>query len=232
MKSHPVPSTPAAATSRILACIATIGITASAAHALSIEITGAGSYSQDFNTLPTSGNSNTWTDDVTIPGWYASRTTLIASTGSGNSGGLYSFGSTSSTERALGSIGSSSANPVAYGILFQNNSGSAITIDSIAYTGEQWRNGGTTMLDGLTLEYRITATSEGVNGTATITVTAVPVASVDVSLNPTSIVVGATSTGTATTRDASNNVLTGRTVTWSSSNTGVAILRPVRTGMS
>ena len=153
MKSHPVPSTPAAATSRILACIATIGITASAAHALSIEITGAGSYSQDFNTLPTSGNSNTWTDDVTIPGWYASRTTLIASTGSGNSGGLYSFGASSNSERALGSLASGSTGTVGYGVLFQNNSGGAITIDSIAYTGEQWRNGGNTTAHVLSLAY-------------------------------------------------------------------------------
>jgi trimeric autotransporter adhesin len=80
----------------------------------------------------------------------------------------------------------------------------------------------------------ITATSEGINGTADITVTAVPVSSVSVTLNPTSIQVGATSTGSAVTRDASNNVLTGRTVTWASSNTSVATVNGsgVVTGVS
>lgn len=70
----------------------------------------------------------------------------------------------------------------------------------------------------------ITATSEGVNATANITVTAavVPVASVTVALSPPSIAVGATSQGTATTRDAANNVLTGRSIAWSSANTSIA----------
>ena len=72
----------------------------------------------------------------------------------------------------------------------------------------------------------ITATSEGKTGTATITVQPAPVASVTVSPPTLSLQVGQTGTLTATTRDASNNVLTGRTVTWSSSNTGVATVAP------
>ena len=68
----------------------------------------------------------------------------------------------------------------------------------------------------------ITATSEGKSGTASVTVTPVPVATVSVSPATPSIIVGATVQLTATTRDANNNVLTGRTVTWSSSNTGIA----------
>ena len=28
-------------------------------------------YTQDFNTLATSGHTNPWNDDVTIPGWFA-----------------------------------------------------------------------------------------------------------------------------------------------------------------
>jgi uncharacterized protein YjdB len=68
----------------------------------------------------------------------------------------------------------------------------------------------------------ITATSEGRSGTAAVTITTVPVASVAVSPTTASITVGTTQTLTATTRDASNNALTGRTVTWSSSNQAVA----------
>ncbi|GAB1341994.1 beta strand repeat-containing protein [Gemmatimonas sp.] len=68
----------------------------------------------------------------------------------------------------------------------------------------------------------ISATSEGKTDSAPLTVSPAPVSSVTVSLNPTSIQVGGTSTGTATTRDASNNVLNGRAVTWASSNTSIA----------
>jgi len=68
----------------------------------------------------------------------------------------------------------------------------------------------------------ITATSETKTGTATITVTAPAVASVTVSPATASLQVGGTVQLSATTRDANNNVLTGRVVTWSSSNTGIS----------
>lgn len=72
---------------------------------------------------------------------------------------------------------------------------------------------------------QITATSEGQAGSATFTVAApppVPVASVTVSLAASSLSPGQTTQASATTRDANNNVLTGRVITWTSSNTGVA----------
>jgi len=68
----------------------------------------------------------------------------------------------------------------------------------------------------------ITATSEGINGTATVTVTLVPVASVTVTLNSPSLTTGQSTQATAVTKDAAGNVLTGRAITWSSSNTAVA----------
>ena len=68
----------------------------------------------------------------------------------------------------------------------------------------------------------ITATSEGMTGTATVTVTVVPVASVTVSAGSSSIIVGATTQMTFVAKDASNNVLTGRTATWSSDTPGAA----------
>ena len=71
----------------------------------------------------------------------------------------------------------------------------------------------------------ITATSEGKSGSAAVTVTApppAPVASVTVSPTSVSLTTGGTQQITATTTDASGNVLTGRTITWASANTGVA----------
>jgi len=68
----------------------------------------------------------------------------------------------------------------------------------------------------------ITATSEGKNGTAAVTVSVVPVASVTVAPATASIPVGQTGQLTATPKDASGATLTGRVVTWASGNTAVA----------
>src|SRR5207248_2333454 len=68
----------------------------------------------------------------------------------------------------------------------------------------------------------ITAASEGKSGTSTITVTPVPVASVEVTPATASVQAGQTVQLTATPRDAGGTPLSGRTVTWSSSNTAVA----------
>ena len=71
----------------------------------------------------------------------------------------------------------------------------------------------------------IRATSEGKSGTATITVTPpppVPVASVSVSPSSAGIHVGDTLRLTATPRDSAGNVLTGRTIAWSSDSASVA----------
>src|SRR2546423_12685786 len=72
---------------------------------------------------------------------------------------------------------------------------------------------------------QIIATSESKSGSATLTVATSPpepVASVSVTLAASSLTPGQTTLATAATRDANNNVLTGRAITWSSSNTGVA----------
>jgi len=68
----------------------------------------------------------------------------------------------------------------------------------------------------------ITATSEGKSGTASVTVALVPVASVTVSPASGSIVVGGTIQLMATTKDSAGNTLTGRSITWASSNTSTA----------
>src|SRR5437870_4799454 len=68
----------------------------------------------------------------------------------------------------------------------------------------------------------ITATSEGKTSTAAITVTTVPVASVTVSPATASVAVGQTLQLTATPKDSTGTALTGRSVTWVSSNPGVA----------
>src|SRR6266576_2954436 len=68
----------------------------------------------------------------------------------------------------------------------------------------------------------ITATSEGKSSTAAITVTPIPVASVAVAPATASLTVGQTAQLTATPKDSAGTALTGRTVTWASSNTSMA----------
>jgi hypothetical protein len=129
-------------------------------HAAPVAITGTGNYSQNFDTLPASGSA-TWADDSTLPGWYSQRTgsgtTIEAGTGSSTSGNLYAYGSASSTERALGSLGSENATTgsFAHGVQLQNTSGEGATINSLAYTGEQWRKSGVIDPQVVTLWYKI-----------------------------------------------------------------------------
>ncbi len=68
----------------------------------------------------------------------------------------------------------------------------------------------------------ITATSEGRTGSASVTVALVPVASVAVTIPGGTVAAGASVQAAVTLRDANNNVLTGRTVTWASGNTAFA----------
>ena len=68
----------------------------------------------------------------------------------------------------------------------------------------------------------ITATSGGQSGAAQITVLPPPVASVEVTSSEEAIFVGASAQLTAVTTDAEGNILTGRAVTWQSSNPSVA----------
>jgi serine/threonine-protein kinase len=69
---------------------------------------------------------------------------------------------------------------------------------------------------------QITATSEGRSGVATVSVSARPVASLEVSPRRGSILVGATLRLSATPRDDAGTAMGGRVVAWTSSNAAVA----------
>jgi uncharacterized protein YjdB len=68
----------------------------------------------------------------------------------------------------------------------------------------------------------VTAAAEGKTATATITVTNTPVASVAVTPNGAVLQPAATLQLSALTKDQGGSVLSGRTVTWSTSNAGIA----------
>jgi len=123
----------------------------------------AGFYSQNFDSLGSAGG--TWVNNSTLPGWYSSKsgmdtTTYIGGTGSGTAGGLYSFGVNGVhpvTDRALGALGSGSADPVAFGLRFFNNTVATITNVIVSFTGEQWRRG-SGAANTLTFSYAVSST--------------------------------------------------------------------------
>jgi endonuclease/exonuclease/phosphatase family metal-dependent hydrolase len=124
---------------------------------------GGGTYSQDFNSLAASGTVS-WTNNFTLPGWYASKgattaPTYIAGAGTGSAGSIYSFGTNgvnAAPERALGSVAASGID-YAYGIRFTNDTASAQTNITVSYAGEQWRsaNGSGAVTNTLAFSYQI-----------------------------------------------------------------------------
>lgn len=118
----------------------------------------AKTYTQNFNTLATSGTSK-----VLPAGWQldergsstAGSDDAYATTNA-NTGTAYAFGTGS--ERALGSATSTTATPILFGAFFTNGLGRAIESITLDYFGEQWRLG-TARSDVLSFEYSLNATS-------------------------------------------------------------------------
>ncbi len=123
-------------------------------------------YSQDFNTLDAA--ATTTPSNVLPLGWSIVETgtsSLVdqkykSDNGGLNSGDTYSYGATSATERALGSIQSGTL-ASSFGVKFQNNSGVTITSLTVTYTGEQWRLGTAGRADTLDFKYGINNTDLG-----------------------------------------------------------------------
>jgi hypothetical protein len=155
--------------------------------------TVGGSYAQDFNSLPNSPTNASlgtspagWIDDTTTPGtnqfsilgWYLwhpidltatgegganQHQRLRASSGNSTTGAFYSFGTNSTTERALGMVSSNTlaaANAESYiGLRLTNNTGSTLGQFTLSYNGEEWRDGGNNpaVAQNLKLGYKVGA---------------------------------------------------------------------------
>ncbi len=127
-----------------------------------VSLTSIGTaYTQDFDTLASSGTSST------VPtGWDFSEsgtganTIYTAGTGSSNSGDTYSFGASGNTERAFGGLLSGSVTPT-IGAQFTNNTGSTITSLVIAYTGEMWRAGVTNRNAADRIDFQLSTDANG-----------------------------------------------------------------------
>lgn len=105
-------------------------------------------YTQNFDGMPATGVGVWANGTYYFPGWAVYRTkatdALTANPGTANAGGLYSYGAVNASDRALGSLSSSTAGEFTYTLLLQNNTGSTIKSVEVNYTGEQWRTSNST----------------------------------------------------------------------------------------
>lgn len=165
----------------VIACLA-VAVPAKAEIAYT---TPGATYSQDFDSLASTGTNVSWANDSTIAGWNlfrrtnATDTTPVAMTsynagdGSVNTGAFYSFGTTGSSERALGGIasggaafGSPPSGTVAGWIAsnIRNATGQTLSSFTLSFNGEQWRDGGngTPVAQTMKFEYGFGSTFAGV----------------------------------------------------------------------
>lgn len=137
----------------------------------SANISFTGVYSQNFDSLTaTNSTGQAWANDSTLTGWSLFRqpgpgvalTTYGGDNGASNSGQFFSYGSTGSSERAFGGLGSGGAyfgSPASgsvagwIAVSLTNNSGGDLSSFIVNFDGEQWRNGGNTDVQTMVLEY-------------------------------------------------------------------------------
>ena len=151
------------------------------AHATLSVGNAAFTYSQSFDSLTTSTVAAPWINDSTLPGWSLFISTLASApgitddNGASNAGTFRGYGSTGSTDRALGGtasggayFGSPPSGAIAgwIAVALTNNTGAALDGFTLAYSGEQWRNGGNTSAQSMVLEFGLGA-SLGTVGTWT-----------------------------------------------------------------
>ena len=127
--------------------LAALAVLPSAALAGPVSITaGSLTYTQDFDSLGTA--SAAWTNDSTIPGWFAQINSGATATGSAQAAngtvilsGLLNLGTAAAPDRALGSKATGTGNlaNIAYAVSFQNNSAKPVALTQLQYTGELWR---------------------------------------------------------------------------------------------
>lgn len=133
--------------------------------------TAGTSYTQNFDGLPATGSfsltgkgplafTTAPINAASLPGWQlwmmaGSNANAVFATGSGSAtgNGVYSLGNNGSTDRALGTL-SSSTGTYALGLLLTNQTGNLLNSFTLRFTAEQWRKGGSTNPNTWTFHYK------------------------------------------------------------------------------
>jgi len=176
-----------------IVCAAALSITVlDKAHAQVGYLIPGSTYSQNFDSLPNApentslGNSPTgWVDNASSPGvsqfsivgWYLLHPLGLAEggasgnqrmrigAGTANTGAFMSYGASTSTDRALGTLPSNTLVPaggeIYFGLRVRNDTGQTLGSFTVSYDGEQWRDGGaaTPASQPLNFSWSTTATS-------------------------------------------------------------------------
>jgi len=140
-------------------------------------------YSQNFDGLPNSGSFSNFQvvgdgpfnlnsspfNAVNMDGWQilklgGNSPNLAFTTNKGldNNSGVYSYGVIGSTNRALGSLPSKAGN-YAFGLVLTNNTGSKLNAFTVSFTAEQWRNGGSKIVDTWYFKYKTGTSISSIN---------------------------------------------------------------------
>ena len=139
---------------------------------------------QDFDTLPAAGTFTFSTkgpqalDQTPINaagavGWslYANVGTplsFIVDAGGSSTASVYSYGTSGTSERALGFL-ANSTRACRAGLRLINNTGQTLTQFTLSFTGEEWRSGGTVNPNSLAVDYRIQAAAFDIDSGGTYT---------------------------------------------------------------
>jgi uncharacterized repeat protein (TIGR01451 family) len=120
---------------------------------------------EGFDVLASAGTNIPWTDNTTVAGFYSTRTTYNSGTGGTNTGAMYSFGVAGQnpvTDRALGGVASGGTGTFFWAGRYLNNTGATLTSLDVAYTGEQWRDGGNAAPVAQTMVFQYQVANAGV----------------------------------------------------------------------
>src|SRR3954464_15942670 len=138
----------------LLTCVANVN---RCAAQLCGQLSGV-NFTENFNTLAATG-STTLPNSFEFAYVKSSGLSYTADNGSTATANTYSYGTTGSTDRALGELTSISVSTTV-GACFTNNTNHAFSSLLIGYTGEEWRLGvADSTFDKLHFEYSTNATS-------------------------------------------------------------------------
>lgn len=204
---------------------------------ISYSIPGS-SYSQNFDSLPNSPENTSlgttaggfgWTDNnaaspvnqFSILGWYLYHPIVQAEggangnqrvrigAGSANTGAFWSFGSSGSTERAMGNTGANTLATVDsdlyVGLRLSNQTGQTLGGFTLTYDGEQWRDGGAITPNAQSMNFMWSTTATAISDPNSAFIT-------EAALNFTSPVLANTGAGAAVDGNVAGRV-TGITAT-------------------
>ena len=124
-----------------------------------IPLSQTNSYSQNFDSLPSSGSAK-----FLLPGWAIKQfgnvdSQITADDGNHTLGGVYSYGPIGSPNRAIGTLTDADRNRGIFGANFQNAGADPIMALNVSYTGEEWRLGVAGHANTLEFQYSLNAKS-------------------------------------------------------------------------